>query len=252
MTHNTTAVLEITGLQNKFADQFVHSDVNLTINAGEIFAIIGSSGCGKTTLLRSLLMLTQPSAGVIRVFGQKLSDLNDAEVKALRRRFGMLFQHSALFSAMTVLENICFPMQELTPLHPDFMIELARLKLNLVGLPDEAAYKFPSELSGGMQRRAAAARAISMDPELLFLDEPTSGLDPLSAKQFDQLILFLRDALNLTIVIVSHDIDSLKRTCDRVAFLGDGKVLAVAPMPELMQDPHPLIVEYFSQRAVTT
>ena len=252
MKYKSTAVIEILGLQNKFADQWVHSDVNLTINAGEIFAIIGSSGCGKTTLLRSLLMLSQPTAGVIRIFGQTLSNLNDAEIKALRQRFGMLFQHSALFSAMTVLENICFPMRELTRLQPDFMRELALLKLNLVGLPTDAAYKFPAELSGGMQRRAAAARAIAMDPELLFLDEPTSGLDPLSAKQFDQLIIFLRDALNLTIVIVSHDIDSLKRTCDRVAFLGEGRVIAVAPMEELMQHPHPLIVEYFSQRAVAT
>ena len=252
MKYKSTAVIEILGLQNKFADQWVHSDVNLTINAGEIFAIIGSSGCGKTTLLRSLLMLSQPTSGVIRIFGQTLTNLNDAEIKALRQRFGMLFQHSALFSAMTVLENICFPMRELTRLQPDFMRELALLKLNLVGLPTDAAYKFPAELSGGMQRRAAAARAIAMDPELLFLDEPTSGLDPLSAKQFDQLIIFLRDALNLTIVIVSHDIDSLKRTCDRVAFLGEGRVIAVAPMEELMQHPHPLIVEYFSQRAVAT
>ena len=250
MKHSPPAVIEITGLKNKFDDQWVHYDINLTIYSGEIFAIIGSSGCGKTTLLRSLLMLMQPTAGIIRIFGHNITDLNDTEIKALRQRFGVLFQHSALFSAMTVLENVCFPMHELTSLHADFVRELALLKLSLVGLSGAAAYKFPAELSGGMQRRAAAARAISMDPELLFLDEPTSGLDPLSAKQFDQLIVFLRNALNLTIVIVSHDIDSLKRTCDRVAFLGDGKVLAVAPIEELIQNPHPLIVEYFSQREV--
>jgi phospholipid/cholesterol/gamma-HCH transport system ATP-binding protein len=148
---------------------------------------------------------------------------------------------------MTVLENIMFPMKELVRLEPHFMKKLAMLKLALVGLPKEAADKYPSELSGGMQRRAAAARAIAMDPELLFLDEPTSGLDPLSAKQFDQLIVFLRDALNLTIVIVSHDIESLQRTTDRVAFIGEGKVLSVEPIEKLMKNKNPLIAEYFSK-----
>ena len=242
----TKPIIEITGLKNYLGQQWVHSDVNLTVNKGEIFAIIGGSGSGKTTILRSILMLLKPTAGTIRVFGNNLATLDEPSANALRRRWGMLFQHSALFSALTVLENVMFPMRELTKLDDGFMQQLAMLKLGLVGLPKEAAEKFPSELSGGMQRRAAAARAIAMDPELLFLDEPTSGLDPLSAKQFDHLLLFLRDALNLTIVIVSHDIESLKRTTDRVAFIGKGQVLSIEPINDLMKNQHPLIADYFN------
>ncbi|MCP0914621.1 MULTISPECIES: ABC transporter ATP-binding protein [Legionella] len=240
-------VIEIKGLKNYLGNQWVHSDVNLTVNRGEILAIIGGSGSGKTTILRSILMLLQPTAGTIRVFGNDLAHLDEASANAIRRRWGMLFQHSALFSSMTVLENIMFPMRELAVLDKKFMQELAMLKLLMVGLPKEAAEKYPAELSGGMQRRAAAARAIAMDPELLFLDEPTSGLDPLSAKQFDELIVFLRNALNLTIVIVSHDIESLQRTTDRVAFVGKGKIISVEPIKELMQNKNPLIADYFSK-----
>jgi phospholipid/cholesterol/gamma-HCH transport system ATP-binding protein len=242
-------IVEVTGLKNKLGGQWVHSDVNFTINQGEIFAIIGGSGSGKTTILRSLLMLLKPSAGEIRIFGKNILHFtSDAEANKIRHRWGVLFQQSALFSAMTVLENVMYPIQELSHLNKKMTQELALLKIALVGLPEDAAGKYPSELSGGMQRRAAAARAIAMDPELLFLDEPTSGLDPLSAKQFDNLLLFLREVLNLTVVIVSHDLDSLKRITDRVAFLGEGKVLAVAPIQELMQHQHPLIVDYFSNQ----
>lgn len=240
-------VIEIEGLKNYLGGQWVHSDVHLTVQKGEIFAIIGGSGSGKTTILRSILMLLKPTAGTIRVFGQDVSALNEEQSIKLRQRWGMLFQHGALFSALTVLQNIMFPMKELASVQEPFMKELAMLKILLVGLQKEDAGKFPSELSGGMQRRAAAARAIAMDPELLFLDEPTSGLDPVSAKKFDELILFLRDALNLTIVVVSHDIESLKRTTDRVAFVGKGKILAVEPIEELMQNKHPLIADYFSK-----
>lgn len=242
-----TPVIEIKNLKNNLGGKWVHTDVNLTVKKGEILAIIGGSGSGKTTILRSILMLLKPTSGTIRVFGQDISTLDEAGANALRRRWGMLFQHSALFSVMTVLENIMFPMQELANLDNKFMQKLALLKLALVGLPMDTAVKHPSELSGGMQRRAAAARAIAMDPELLFLDEPTSGLDPLSAKQFDNLIVFLRDTLDLTIVVVSHDIESLKRTTDRVAFIGDGKVISVEPIEELMKNKHPLIADYFSK-----
>lgn len=240
-------VIDIKGMKNYLGGQWVHSDVNLTVEKGEILAIIGGSGSGKTTILRSLLMLLKPTAGDIKVFGEDIYSLNAQEAFKLRRRWGMLFQHSALFSAMNVLENVMFPMQEFTALTNDFMQELALLKIALVGLPVEAAGKFPAELSGGMQRRAAAARAIAMDPELLFLDEPTTGLDPRSARLFDDLVVFLRNALNLTIVMVSHDIESLKRTTDRVAFVGDGRILCVAPIQELMKNEHPLIAEYFSK-----
>ena len=239
-------IIEITGLKNYLGNQWVHSDVNLTVNQGEIVAIIGGSGSGKTTIFRCLLMLLKPTAGHIKIFGRDLSTLSEQEATRLRQRWGMLFQHSALFSALTVQDNIMFPMREFTSLDNSFMQELAMLKLALVGLPKESAGKFPSQLSGGMQRRAAAARAIAMDPELLFLDEPTTGLDPHSARRFDDLVLFLRDTLNLTVVMISHDIESLRRITDRVAFIGDGKVLAVAPLAELMQNPHPMIVDYFS------
>jgi phospholipid/cholesterol/gamma-HCH transport system ATP-binding protein len=239
-------IIEITGLKNYLGGQWVHSNINLNIEKGEILAIIGGSGSGKTTIIRSILMLQKPTAGTIRVFGEDIATLGDEAANKLKKRWGMLFQHSALFSAMTVLQNIMFPMKELTTLDKDFIQELALLKLSLVGLPKEAANKFPSQLSGGMQRRAAAARAIAMDPELLFLDEPTSGLDPLSARQFDNLIVFLRNALNLTVVIVSHDIESLKRCTDRVAFIGGGEIISVQPINELMKNPHPMIADYFS------
>ncbi|HAT8179519.1 TPA: ATP-binding cassette domain-containing protein [Legionella pneumophila] len=240
-------VIEIKGMKNCLGGQWVHTDINLTVERGEILAIIGGSGSGKTTILRSLLMLLKPSAGSIKVFGEEIYNLDAEQAFRLRRRWGMLFQHSALFSAMTVLENVMFPMREFTTLDQDFMQELALLKITLVGLPKEAAVKYPSELSGGMQRRAAAARAIAMDPELLFLDEPTTGLDPRGARLFDDLVVFLRDALNLTIVMVSHDIESLKRTTDRVAFVGDGKILSIEPIKELMKNKNPLITEYFSK-----
>ena len=244
----TEPIIEVKGLKNYLGNQWIHTDVNFTVNQGEIFAIIGGSGSGKTTILRSMLMLLRPSAGELRIFGKNILDISDDEADKIRHRWGVLFQQSALFSAMTVLENVMYPLQTLSHLTPKIIQELAFLKIALVGLPEDAAGKWPAELSGGMQRRAAAARAIALDPELVFLDEPTSGLDPLSAKQFDHLLLFLRDVLNLTVVIVSHDIESLKRITDRVAFLGEGRVLAVAPLAQLMQNPHPLIVEYFNNQ----
>lgn len=240
-------VIEIEGMKNCLGGQWVHTDVNLRVEKGEILAIIGGSGSGKTTILRSILMLLQPTAGRVKVFGEDIYKLNAQQALRVRRRWGMLFQHSALFSAMTVLENIMFPMREFTQLDKELMSELALLKVALVGLPIEAAGKLPSELSGGMQRRAAAARAIAMDPELLFLDEPTTGLDPRGARLFDELVVFLRDTLNLTIVMISHDIDSLKNTTDRVAFVGEGRVLSVEPIEQLMQNKHPLIQDYFSK-----
>lgn len=241
-------IIEVVGLKNNLGGQWIHSDVNMTVNQGEIFGIIGGSGSGKTTILRSLLMLLQPTAGEVKVFGKNISQINENEANKIRHRWGVLFQQSALFSAMTVLENVMYPIQELSHLSKKMIQELALLKIALVGLPEDAASKLPSELSGGMQRRAAAARAIALDPELLFLDEPTSGLDPLSAKQFDHLLLFLREVLNLTVVIVSHDLESLKRTTDRIAFLGEGKVLDIAHIDKLRHNPHPLIVDYFSNQ----
>lgn len=242
----STPIITIKGLKNYLGNQWVHSNVNLTVNKGEIIAIIGSSGSGKTTILRNILMLLQPTAGSIHIFGKDLKTITEQEANTIKHRWGMLFQHSALFSALTVLENIMFPMEEAgLTLDKNLMQSLALLKIALVGLPIDSANKFPAELSGGMQKRAATARAIAMDPELLILDEPTSGLDPLGARKFDDLIIFLRDTLNLTIIIISHDIESLKRT-DRVAFVGNGEILSVQPFQELIHNKHPLIVEYFS------
>lgn len=247
MTTNNEPIIDIQGLKNCLGGQWVHTDVNLQVRHGEILALIGGSGCGKTTILRAILMLLQPTAGRIKLFGHDISQLSPDAADHLRARWGMMFQHSALFSAMTVLENIMFPIQEFTQLSADFIEELAMLKIAMVGLPKESAAKYPAELSGGMQRRAAAARAIAMDPELLFLDEPTTGLDPLSARKFDELILLLRDTLQLTVVMVSHDIASLKKITDRVAFVGEGKILSIEPIEQLMQNQHPLIAEYFSK-----
>lgn len=246
----TEYVIDINGLCNQLGDNVIHKGLDLQIKRGEIMAIVGGSGSGKTTLLRSILMLLPPRGGTVKVFGTDVWRCSEEEGLAVRRRWGMLFQRSALFSSLTVLENIMFPLQEFTALEKPFIRELAKFKLALVGLPLEAGNKFPSELSGGMLKRAAAARALALDPELLFLDEPTAGLDPRSAEELDTLMLRLRDALGLTIVIVSHDLDSLRRVTDRVAFLGEGKVLAVQPLFELQTNSHPLIQDYFSSTLV--
>lgn len=238
------AIIEVEGLKNYLGGNWVHRQVDFKIFPGEIVAIIGGSGSGKTTILRSIAMLLKPTAGSIRVFGHQVIGCDESLASSIRQRWGMLFQHSALFSAMTVLENVLFPVREFTQLDPDFSIELAKMKINLVGLPPDAADKYPSALSGGMQRRAAAARAIAMDPELLLLDEPTTGLDPKGAKAFGELILYLRNSLGLTIVMVTHDLDLLATT-DKVAFIGEGRILALEPLSQLRQNEHPLIREYF-------
>lgn len=239
-------VIEIEHLRNYLGGNWVHDDVNMHVRRGEIYAIVGGSGSGKTTILRSILMLQRPTAGHIRVFGKEVTTANVKENRALRQRWGMLFQHGALFSSLTVLENILFPLNEFTHLSPQMQRDIAMMKIAFVGLPRDAADKLPSQLSGGMIKRAALARAIALDPELLFLDEPTSGLDPKGAEQFDELIRSLQGALNLTIVMVTHDLDSLWNVTDRVGFLGDGKMLAELPMEELVMSKNPIIQRYFS------
>ncbi len=243
--HNNP-IIEIADLRNRFGDQWVLDGVNITINHGEIVAIVGGSGSGKTTLLNCILMLRKPTSGKVILFGEDIHELSSSEQQRIRRRWGVSFQHSALFSSLTVIENIAYPIHEFTQLSTYWCKHLAFLKLYLVGLPIEAANKFPAELSGGMQKRAAVARALALDPELLFLDEPTSGLDPKSAGAFDNLIVHLRDMLDLTVVMVTHDLDTLWDATDRVAFLGDGKLLAIAPMHDLVHNSHPLIQDFFS------
>ncbi len=239
-------IIEVKDLKNKLGGQWVHKGIDLDIRRKEIIGIVGGSGSGKTTFLRSILMLQKPTSGIVKVFGTDILTAKHKALDDIRRRWGVLFQQSALFSSMTVLENVLFPIREFIPHLPEaFMQHIGLLKIALVGLPSSAAYKYPSELSGGMQKRAAAARAIALDPELLFFDEPTSGLDPVSSREIDQLVLHLRDMLGLTILVVTHDPESLKVT-DRVAFLGEGKLLDCAPLTELRKNPHPAIQSYFT------
>lgn len=241
-----SAIIEIKNVKIQLGGEWVHKDINLTVNRGEILAIVGGSGSGKTTLLREMLMLQRPDSGSIRIFDQELTSASAAVQNAVQRRWGVLFQQNALFSSLTLLENTAFPLQEHTQLDKKTIQELAGLKIALAGLPLDSATKFPSELSGGMQKRAALARAIVLDPELIFLDEPTAGLDPDSAGGLDELILDLQSTMGLTVVIITHDLDTLWRVTDRVAFLGEGKVLCVDEMANLINNPHPLIQEFFN------
>ena len=239
-------VIEIRDLKTCFGSVCIHEDLNLEVRRGEIVALVGGSGSGKTTLLREIIMLALPTAGSIKVLGHELSDLSETDADQLRRRMGVMFQHGALFSALTVMENVAVCLREHTDLPERLIRELALLKITLAGLPADAAFKYPRQLSGGMLKRAAVARAIALDPELLFLDEPSAGLDPISANAFDELILQLKESLGLTVVMVTHDIDTLWRVTDRVAFLGEKRVLGLASMQELSEHPHPLIQAYFA------
>ena len=240
------AIIVIHDLKNYLGGHWVHDGLDLQINRGEIFAIVGGSGSGKTTLLRSILMLQKPTSGTLKVFDVDVMHCDRKQAQQLRRRQGVMFQQSALFSSLNVLENILFPLNEFTDLSPSMQKEMALLKVALVGLPIDAAFKYPLELSGGMLKRAALARAIALDPELLFLDEPTAGLDPHSAAALDNLLITLRDSMGLTIVMVTHELASLRRVTDKVAFLGEGLVLSVESMASLEKNPNPLIQEFFS------
>jgi phospholipid/cholesterol/gamma-HCH transport system ATP-binding protein len=239
------AVIEIDRLNTRFGTAVVHQDVSFSVRKGEIFALVGASGCGKSTLLREVIVLQQPVSGSIRVFGREVTGLSDEDAAPLRRRWGVMFERGALFSALTVTENVTMVIEEHTQLSPSLAAEIAAVKIALAGLPPDAGPKYPSELSGGMRKRAALARAMALDPELLFLDEPTAGLDPLSATGIDELVRSLRDALGLTIMMVTHDLDLLWRTADRVGVLDQGRIHGIGTMPELARSEHPLVREYF-------
>jgi phospholipid/cholesterol/gamma-HCH transport system ATP-binding protein len=232
------------GIVNRFGPQLVHDGVDLEVRRGEVMGLIGGSGSGKSVLLRSVIGLHRPNAGRVEVLGTDSATLDDAGRATLRERCGVLFQDGALFSSLTVAENIQVPLRERHDMPPRLLDELARLKLSLVGLPPAAGSKFPSELSGGMKKRAGLARAMALDPELLFLDEPTAGLDPIGAAEFDELIRSLQASLGLTVLIVTHDLDSLIRCTDRITALVDKKAV-VGTLAELRRHPHPWLHDYF-------
>ena len=239
------AVIEVRGLVNRFGTQTVHDGLDLDVYRGEVLGIVGGSGTGKSVLLRSIVGLNRPAAGSIHVLGTDVLSADDAERAAVSRRWGVLFQQGALFSSLTVQENVEAPMRELDHIGPELRAELAQLKIAMVGLPANACGKYPSELSGGMQKRAGLARALALDPEFVFLDEPTAGLDPIGADAFDQLIRQLKESLGLTVFMVTHDLDSLHAICDRIAVLAEKKVLVTGTMTEMLKVDHPWIHEYF-------
>lgn len=237
----------VEGLTNAFGSHVVHENLDLTVRQGEILGVVGGSGTGKSVLLRSIIGLQQPVSGTIKVLGDVVAEDRDPDDIDVRSRWGVLFQGGALFSTLTVAENIEVPLREFHPeIGDELRREIAHYKIKLAGLPEDAADKFPSELSGGMRKRAGLARALALDPELLFLDEPTAGLDPIGAAAFDELTRELQETLGHTVFLITHDLDTLYEICDRVAVLADKRVIAVGTIPELLALDHPWIQEYFN------
>ena len=239
------AVIEISKVSTRFGEHVVHAELDLEVRRAEVFALIGGSGSGTSTLLREMILLQQPDSGTIRVLGVDLQKLDDDAALSLRRRLGVMFQHGGLFGALTVTENVGLPLREHTALADPLIDEIAAWKLAMTGLKPEVGAQYPSELSGGMMKRASLARALALDPELLFLDEPTAGLDPDSAGGVDELVLKLRDLFGLTIVMITHDLDLLWQVANRVAVLAEGKVQGIGSMSELSRMDHPAIRQFF-------
>jgi phospholipid/cholesterol/gamma-HCH transport system ATP-binding protein len=237
-------VIAVRGIVNRFGTQVVHDGVSFEVRRGEVFGLVGGSGSGKSVLLRTMLGLRRPNAGSVELEGRDITSMSARELREVKRRYGVTFQHGALFTSLTVRENVILPMVEALQLQEETLQSLAELRLRMVGLPVEAGDKFPAQLSGGMVKRAALARALALDPVLLFLDEPTAGLDPIAASAFDELVLYLRRTLGLTVVMVTHDLDTLARTCDRVAVLVDRRVI-VDTLEGIVANDHPWIREYF-------
>ena len=239
-------VIEVSGLKTQFGDFVVHEDLKLNVRQGEILGVVGGSGTGKSVLMRAIIGLKRPSAGTVRVFNQDYYKSDDKARTAIEQRWGVLFQGGALFSSLTVAQNVMAPIREHLKLSEELAKDIAALKISMSGLPEDAGAKYPSELSGGMRKRAGVARALALDPEIVFLDEPTAGLDPIGAAKFDELIVNLKESLGLTVFMVTHDLDTLHATCDRVAVLAEKQVIACGPLDEVRQTDHPWIQEYFS------
>jgi len=239
-----TSVVRVRGLASRFGAQVVHDGLDMEVRSNEIFGIVGGSGTGKSVLLRTILGLRHPDAGTVELYGKDVQELAAADRSALVQSYGVTFQNGALISSLTVAQNIQLPLREYHPVSENTLNELAELNLALVGLPRDAGTKYPSQLSGGMVKRAALARALSLEPKLLFLDEPTAGLDPISAAAFDELLLYLHSQLRLTVVMVTHDLDTLFRTCDRVGVIVDGRMITDT-LDGMLQNQNPWIHEYF-------
>jgi len=240
-------VIRVEGLRNSFGDQVVHENLDLEVRRGEILGVVGGSGTGKSVLMRAIIGLQAPDAGDIHVFGRRTVDLDALEAIDVRKRWGVLFQGGALFSTLTVSENVQVPIKEFYPQVDQALLdEIAAYKVVMSGLQPDAGHKYPAELSGGMRKRAGLARALALDPELLFLDEPTAGLDPIGAAAFDELTQSLQRTLGLTVFLITHDLDTLYAICDRVAVLADKHVIAVGTISELLALDHPWIQEYFN------
>jgi phospholipid/cholesterol/gamma-HCH transport system ATP-binding protein len=236
--------VEVEGLVNRFGRQVVHNGLDMQVRAGEVFGIVGGSGSGKSVLLRTILGLQRPAAGVVRIGGADITRMGEEQLRHVKARYGVTFQEGALFTGLTVIQNVQLPMLEHLGLDGAALEELAMLRIRLVGLPADAAGKFPAELSGGMVKRAALARALALDPGLLFLDEPTSGLDPVSAAAFDDLVLYLHKQLRPTIIMITHDLDTIFRTCNRVGVIVDGRMESDT-LERIVEHPHPWIQAYF-------
>jgi phospholipid/cholesterol/gamma-HCH transport system ATP-binding protein len=243
-------IVRVRNISTRFGEHLVHDDISFDIHEGEIFGLLGPSGYGKSTMMREMILLQAPSSGSIEVLGKEVWRLGENEAAELRKQWGVVFQESALFSSLNVEENIAVVLREYTTMSPSLIRRIAATKLEMVGLSQSDGRKYPSELSGGMKKKAALARALAMDPKLLFLDEPTSSLDPVSAAEFDNLILSLRELLGLSIVIVTHDLASIRKTLDTMVLFADKKVIARGSLQEVLQTEHPIIERFFFQQGV--
>ena len=238
------AVIEVRGVVNRFGAQVVHDGLDADVRAGEVFGIVGGSGSGKSVLLRTMLGLQKPAAGSVRIEGREVVGQPERELLAVKRRYGVMFQRGALFSSLTAAQNVELPIREHFPMPEPLLASLAQLRIAMVGLPADTGAKYPAQLSGGMTKRVSLARALALDPAILFLDEPTSGLDPISAAAFDGLVLELQRGLGLTVVMITHDLDTIFRVCNRVGVIVDGRMIS-GTLEEIVRDGHPWIRNYF-------